>query len=336
MNLPLRTPDDWQTLLSQTLDDPAELIRLLELPESLIEAARQASGDFPLRIPRPYLSRIQKGDINDPLLKQVLPLGKELRQVPGYLTDPLAEKAANPQEGLIHKYQGRVLLIMTGACAINCRYCFRRHFPYQENRLGPAQWQQLLDYLKNDNSIEEVIFSGGDPLALSDSRLDKLISDLAEIPHIKRLRIHSRLPVVIPQRITESLINLLTRSRLNCIMVLHVNHANEVDDAVRLALAHLKKAGIVLFNQAVLLKGINDSVAALKNLSETLFEAGTLPYYLFVLDPVKGAAHFDIPDTEAQRLVGQLQTQLPGYLVPRLAREVPGKPSKTILPVITD
>ena len=334
MNLPVMPLESWQQLLSHTIDDPAELIRLLELPETLIEPARAAAGDFPLRVPRPYLARIQKGDPNDPLLKQVLPLAKERENVPGFVADPLAEANYNPHQGLVHKYKGRVLVIMTGACAINCRYCFRRHFPYGDNRLGPEQLQALLTYVANDSSIEEVILSGGDPLAVPDARLAKLIAELEAIPHLKRLRIHTRLPVVIPQRVTSSLLEILSQQRLRTTIVLHVNHANEVDADVGRALSKLRDAGITVLNQAVLLKGINDSVPALKALNETLFDWGVLPYYLFVLDPVAGAAHFDIPDADAQRLVAELQSQMPGYLVPKLAREVPDRPAKTVLPTV--
>lgn len=334
MNLPVMPLESWQQLLSHTIDDPAELIRLLELPDALIEPARAAAGDFPLRVPRPYLARIQKGDPNDPLLKQVLPLAKERENVPGFVADPLAEANYNTHQGLVHKYKGRVLVIMTGACAINCRYCFRRHFPYGENRLGPEQLQALLTYVANDSSIEEVILSGGDPLAVPDARLAKLIAELEAIPHLKRLRIHTRLPVVIPQRVTSSLLEILSQQRLRTTIVLHVNHANEVDADVGRALSKLRDAGITVLNQAVLLKGINDSVPALKALNETLFDWGVLPYYLFVLDPVAGAAHFDIPDADAQRLVAELQSQMPGYLVPKLAREVPDRPAKTVLPTV--
>lgn len=334
MNLPVMPLESWQQLLSHTIDDPAELIRLLELPDALIEPARAAAGDFPLRVPRPYLARIKKGDPNDPLLKQVLPLAKERENVPGFVADPLAEANYNPHQGLVHKYKGRVLVIMTGACAINCRYCFRRHFPYGENRLGPEQLQALLTYVANDSSIEEVILSGGDPLAVPDARLAKLIAELEAIPHLKRLRIHTRLPVVIPQRVTSSLLEILSQQRLRTTIVLHVNHANEVDADVGRALSKLRDAGITVLNQAVLLKGINDSVPALKALNETLFDWGVLPYYLFVLDPVAGAAHFDIPDADAQRLVAELQSQMPGYLVPKLAREVPDRPAKTVLPTV--
>ncbi len=323
--------DRWQQHLSNAISDPAQLIRLLDLPDSLVEPARRAAQQFPLRVPQPFIDRMVKGDINDPLLKQVLPLDAELEPVPGFTTDPLAEMQSNPHDGLIHKYQGRVLLITTGACAINCRYCFRRHFPYQDNKLGPEQWQAILDYIRADSSIHEVLFSGGDPLATPDRRILAMLEDLADIPHLSRVRFHTRLPVVIPQRITPELISALTATRLQAVMVLHANHPNEINQQLADALVPMQQARITVLNQAVLLKGINDEVATLRQLSEKLFAAGVLPYYLFVLDPVAGSAHFDISDSDAQTLIRELQSQLPGYLLPRLAREVPGKPSKTLL-----
>lgn len=333
LNHPSESANSWQQLLSQAITDPAELVRALDLPPETADGARQGHKDFPVRVPAPYLRRIRPGDLNDPLLRQVLPVSAEADNIPGYVTDPLAEADSNPHDGLIHKYKGRVLIILTGACAINCRYCFRRHFPYEDNRLGPDQWQQVVDYIAADCSIREVIFSGGDPLATNDKRLDKLISSLEAIPHLQRLRIHSRLPVVIPQRITPELSDRLAGSRLQTVMVLHINHANEIDDAVTAAVTQLKQAGVTVLNQAVLLRGVNDSVDTLEALSETLFRAGILPYYLFTFDPVAGAAHFDIADREAQQLVSELQSRLPGYLVPKLAREIPGRASKTLLPV---
>jgi len=323
--------DRWQQHLSNAISDPAQLVRLLELPESLVEPAQRAARQFPLRVPMPFIERMVKGDVNDPLLKQVLPLDTELEPVPGFTTDPLAEMQSNPHDGLIHKYQGRVLLITTGACAINCRYCFRRHFPYQDNKLGPEQWQAILDYISADASIHEVLFSGGDPLATPDRRILAMLEDLATIPHLRRVRFHTRLPVVIPQRITPELISALTATRLQAVMVLHANHPNEINQQLADALIPLQQARITVLNQAVLLKGINDEVAVLRQLSEQLFAAGVLPYYLFVLDPVAGSAHFDISDKDAQALIRELQSQLPGYLLPRLAREVPGQPSKTLL-----
>ncbi len=327
----MQLPDTWQTLLSQTLESPEALIRYLQLPDSLLEGADRASLEFAMRIPKPWLDRIEKGNPDDPLLRQVLPLSEELNDVPGFIRDPLDEINSNPVDGLIHKYNGRVLVILTSACAINCRYCFRRHFPYAENRLGPQQWQKVLDYIAADASITEVIFSGGDPLVASDARLQQLISDLEQIPHLTRLRIHSRLPVVLPQRITETLTGILKQTRFNVVIVIHSNHPQELDDGVAAAVQRLKQAGVTVFNQAVLLRGVNDHIDTLKQLSETLFDIGVLPYYLFTFDPVKGAAHFDLPDEEAKQLLGQLQDLLPGYLVPKLAREIPGRGAKTLL-----
>lgn len=339
MTSPVRLPDHWQTLLSQTLSSPAELFRYLEMSDAdsqrLLEDANAASLEFALRIPKPWLDRIEKGNLNDPLLRQVLPLGEELKDVPGYVSDPLAEMESNPHNGLIHKYKGRVLIILTSACAINCRYCFRRHFPYEDNRLGPDQWQQVLTYLQDTTSVSEVIFSGGDPLVSSDKRLQQMISDLEQIPHLQRLRIHTRLPVVLPQRVTRELCQILQNSHLQTVVVVHSNHANEIDQDVTNAVTGLRQAGVTVLNQAVLLRGVNDSVQALKSLSETLFSSGILPYYLFTFDPVKGAAHFDVPDDEARQLMQALQAELPGYLVPKLAREIPGRSAKTLLAIDT-
>ncbi|WP_286236787.1 EF-P beta-lysylation protein EpmB [Neptuniibacter halophilus] len=327
----LPATEEWQQLLSNTIDEPEALLRELDLPLSLLDGADQGARLFALKVPRPFLQRMEKGNPNDPLLRQVLPLEAETLEIRGYVTDPLAEMAANHSDGLIHKYKGRVLLILSGACAVNCRYCFRRHFPYADNRLGSEQWNKVLDYLRADDSISEVIFSGGDPLATSDSRLQRMIGDLEQIPHLRRLRIHSRLPVVIPQRVTARLCQMLEQSRFDTALVLHANHANELDRNVAKAAARLKQANVTLLNQAVLLKGVNESVSAQAALSETLFSMGILPYYLFTLDPVQGAAHFDIPDQQAIALHAELQTLLPGYLVPRLAREIPGRASKTLL-----
>lgn len=321
----------WQDILSQCVEDPAELLNQLQLSPVLLPAAQAACKLFPLRVPQPFLSRIEPGNLQDPLLQQILPLGAELETVSGFSQDPLGEKAANPVPGLIHKYKGRVLLVLTGACAINCRYCFRRHFPYQDNRLGPEQWEQILKYIRADNTIHEVIFSGGDPLATPDSRFFRLLDALETIPHLKRLRIHSRLPIMIPQRITDAFCQRLADSRFDVVMVIHANHANELDTEVAAALQLLRHHQITLLNQAVLLKGVNDSLDALVKLSERVFEFGVLPYYLFTLDRVAGAAHFEVPERDAQQLLGQLQATLPGYLVPRLAKEIAGAPSKTLL-----
>ena len=287
------------------------------------------STDFPLRVPRPYALRIQRGNPHDPLLRQVLPLVQENQSVPGYVSDPLYETNSNIMPGIIHKYHGRVLLILAGSCAINCRYCFRRSFPYQANQNSQAEWDVALDYIRQHNNISEVILSGGEPLINSDERLRQLVNSIEAITHVKRLRIHTRLPIVIPQRVTSDMLDWLTCSRLQPVVVLHTNHAAEIDAEVFAALHKIKSRGITLLNQSVLLKGVNDDVDTLKQLSERLFEAGVMPYYLHLLDKVEGAAHFDVPMPRAQQIVGQLCAKLPGYLVPKLVRECAGEPAKT-------
>jgi EF-P beta-lysylation protein EpmB len=327
------TKEPWLTELKDCSLSLEALLRSLDLTAESVNVSEAAAKAFAIKVPRAYLKRIRKGDARDPLLLQVLPDPREMELHPGYTTDPLEEMDANPIPGLIHKYHGRVLLVLSGACAIHCRYCFRRHFPYSDQQSSGDHWQAIREYLRNDDSITEVIFSGGDPLVATDKRLFSMLDDLEAIPHLKRVRIHSRLPVVLPNRITESLTARFKKCRLNVVCVVHVNHANELDTEVDAAVARLKAVNVTVLNQAVLLKGINDNADALCALSERLFEAGILPYYLFVLDAVQGAAHFDISDQNAAELVRQIQARLPGYLVPKLAREIPGKPSKTWLTV---
>lgn len=318
----------WQEQLADLVTDPAELLALVGLDPAQLDLSPAALAQFPLRVPRPYIARMRKGDVQDPLLRQVLPLGAELADVPGYLHDPLDEAGANAASGLLHKYQGRVLLITTQSCAIHCRYCFRRHFPYSDNRPGRQQWQAALDYIAADPSIHEVILSGGDPLATSNTYLGWLVEALARIPTLKRLRLHTRLPLMLPDRVDRSLPDILGAWPGEVVVVLHANHAQEFDADVDAACARLRHAGVHLLNQSVLLRGINDSVAALQALSERLFAAGVLPYYLHQLDKVAGAAHFAVPDTEALQLCASLRERLPGYLVPRLVREEAGDPAK--------
>ncbi|RUR28147.1 EF-P beta-lysylation protein EpmB [Vreelandella nanhaiensis] len=321
----------WQQQLSHAIRDPSILCKRLGLDAQWLTGAHTGHGLFEVRVPEAYLSRIAYNDPADPLLRQVLPLGDETLSPAGYVTDPLEEASHQPAKGLIHKYAGRVLLIASPTCAVNCRYCFRRHFPYNENSPSRAQWQDALQYLRDDPSIHEAILSGGDPLAANDRQLAWLVGELEKIPHLKRLRIHTRLPVVIPDRVDSALLDWLGGTRLQKVMVLHINHANEIDQAVIDACTQLKAAGVTLLNQSVLLRGVNDCVETLATLSERLFEAGVLPYYLHVLDPVKGAVHFDVPDDEARTLVTRLRDHLPGFLMPRLVREVPGEASKTPL-----
>lgn len=319
---------DWQQILAAAFRTPAGLLAYLNIaPEDCPQALSQSAA-FPLLVPRPYADQMESGNPHDPLLLQVLPLAQELEQVPGFSTDPLAEKEANKNRGIIHKYRGRVLLLAASGCAVNCRYCFRRHFPYSDNRVSRTQWQDALRYIANDPTITEVIFSGGDPLLLQDQALAELIACCDAIPHLKRLRIHSRLPVVIPQRLTPALIQALQSSRLTCSLVLHINHPRELTEQHRPGLWALRQAGVTLLNQSVLLRNVNNDFRVLSDLSEQLFEFGILPYYLHLLDRVSGAHHFEVSGTEAHALYRELLANLPGYLVPRLVREIAGLPNK--------
>jgi len=318
----------WQHALTNAITEPSELIKLLELDEALIPKAHLAAITFPLKVPRGFVARMKKGDVNDPLLQQVLPLAAELETHAGYETDPLREKQFNPIPGLLHKYPSRVLLTPIGACGINCRYCFRRHFAYEDNNPGSAGWEKAIDYIAKDPAISEVILSGGDPLVANDSTLASLTQKLIHIPHIKRLRIHTRMLIVLPERITEELITAITHPTIKTILVTHCNHPQEINSEVVLAAQKLKKAGVILLNQTVLLKGINDHVDILAALSEALFSADILPYYLHILDKVQGAAHFDLALQTARTLHQGLIERLSGYLVPKLVCEQPGAPAK--------
>lgn len=323
---------DWQKLMGNAITSPEELLKRLGLPvEPWLKGARAGHGLFPVRVPEPFVQRMQPGNPNDPLLRQVLPLIEESHQEPGFVRDPLGEDDAIQTTGLIRKYRSRALLMVTGHCAINCRYCFRRHFPYGEHRLSPNDRHEVINTLTASPEINEVIFSGGDPLAANDRLLAQWAELLDTVPHLRRLRIHSRLPVVIPQRVNDSLLKWLSESRLQKVLVVHINHPAELDQATRQALSRLREAGVTLLNQSVILKGVNDSTDTLAQLSETLFEAGVMPYYLHAFDPVEGAHHFAVNDDRAKALVRELMDQLPGFLVPKLVRELPGAASKTPL-----
>jgi EF-P beta-lysylation protein EpmB len=328
LNTPFR--EDWLYQLGDVITDPDELLTLLALNDHAeLQQGREARRLFPLRVPRAFVARMQPGCPQDPLLLQVLTAREEFIAAPGFSTDPLDEqKSVVP--GLLHKYRNRALLLVKGGCAVNCRYCFRRHFPYQDNQGNKNNWSQALEYIRTQPELDEIIFSGGDPLMAKDHELDWLISELEAIPHIKRLRIHSRLPVVIPARITQGLCERLRESRLQVLMVTHINHANEIDDELRNSMARLKKSGVTLLNQSVLLRGVNDNVETLATLSNALFDAGILPYYIHVLDKVQGAAHFMVEDDEARALIKGLLSRVSGYLVPTLTREIGGQPSKTL------
>lgn len=323
-------PYAWQIALKNLIRDPSVLIERLNLDENYLPWAEKASKLFPLRVSESFVARMQKGDPHDPLLRQVLPLASEFDEVPGFSADPLKERDKNPVPGLLHKFKGRVLLTLTSACPINCRFCFRREFPYGENNPGRKEWQQAFDYIARDNSIHEVILSGGDPLTLDDDYLNFFLQQLNNILHVKILRIHTRLPIMIPERITDELIATLTSTRLKPVMVIHCNHPQEIDATVGASLKKLAREMQVL-NQNVLLKGINDNADTLRLLSEKLFAYNVLPYYLHQLDKVTGAAHFAVDDAVARQLHKQMAAQLPGYLVPRLVRELAGVASKQLV-----
>lgn len=315
----------WQQALSQAIRSPTQLLEILGLDQALAINHQE----FPMLVTQSFVARMRKGDPQDPLLRQVLPVAEEYLTQPGFGEDPVGETAYNPLPGLIHKYYGRVLLTATSHCAINCRYCFRRHFAYADNNPSRAQWQASFDYIAQDPTIIEVILSGGDPLLASDHYLAFLVNEVAKIPHVRLLRIHSRLPIVLPSRMTSNLIDLLSSTRLQTVLVMHCNHPQEISPEVVQAAVACKRAGIEILNQSVLLKNINDNVETLARLSLDLFAAQIKPYYLHVLDPVQGAAHFAINNNEIKALIRQLRARLPGYLVPLCVREEIGAPAKT-------
>ncbi|KMV27145.1 EF-P beta-lysylation protein EpmB [Acinetobacter baumannii] len=328
----LHQEQNWQSQLSDLITDPLELLNLLELStDQLLSGAILASEKFKLRVPRAFVGKMNAKDPLDPLLLQVLPHHLELEEHPEFVTDPLGEEAANQLPGVLHKYKSRFLLTLTGACAVHCRYCFRRHFPYQENLPKNEDWLNIKNYIESNPHINEVILSGGDPLTLSNRKLALWLERLSSLKQVKILRIHSRVPIVIPNRIDEELISLLKNSRLRIILVVHSNHASELDDFTCSKLLQLSEHHITVLNQAVLLKGVNDSAQTLTDLSYRLFEARVMPYYLHVLDKVKGAQHFDLIPSEIDAIYQDVLASLPGYLVPKLVREIAGEKNKTPL-----
>ncbi|MGI2323537.1 MULTISPECIES: EF-P beta-lysylation protein EpmB [unclassified Methylococcus] len=320
--------EQWQAELAEGFGCVQDLLDFLGIAAPF---SAEAAGKFPFRVPRAYARKMRPGDPYDPLLRQVLPLAQELASPEGFVGDPVGDRPALKVPGLLHKYQGRALLITTGACAVHCRYCFRREFPYGEGQFTRQREKAALDYIVRDPGLTEIILSGGDPLLLSDDRLARLTEQLTAIPHLRRLRVHSRVPLVLPSRIDERLLEILAGHRLKTVVVIHANHPRELDAETVSVLAAMRRAGLTLLNQSVLLRQVNDSVSALCELSERLFECGVLPYYLHLLDRVRGTAHFEVPEAEARALHEALRRRLPGFLVPRLVREVEGKPYK--LPV---
>lgn len=322
------TSGDWRADLRDAFRDPFALCDHLNLPKSLAETAEEAN--FPLLAPRPFVARMQSGDPLDPLFLQVMPSAAEGRQE-GLPLDAVGDLAAQRSDGLLQKYQGRALFILAGNCAVNCRYCFRRHYPYAEAPKSDAQWEPALQQIESDPGINEVILSGGDPLVLNDSRIERLVSRLEAIPHVARLRIHTRLPVVVPNRVTNRLCQLITATRLATIVVLHINHPSEINHEVAEAVEQLRNSGAMLLNQSVLLKQINDQIDPLTNLCERLVQIGVMPYYLHQLDLVAGVGHFGVPESVGHELIAELRRRLPGYAVPRYVAEIAGEPHKTVL-----
>jgi EF-P beta-lysylation protein EpmB len=320
----------WQTALRSAIRDSDELFDYLELSAEQIAALEPAASEFPLLVPRSFAARMRKRDVCDPLLRQILPIAREHDRVEGFGDDPLEELDAS-RGGLVRKYPGRVLLVTTAACPVHCRYCFRRHFPYASQTASRDGWRSALAEIAASSDVSEVILSGGDPLSLSTGRLRELVTGLEAIDHVVTLRIHSRFPIVLPERIDDELLELLAATRLSTVVVVHCNHPQEIDAAVAAGLERMRRAGATLLNQSVLLHGVNDDDAILCTLSRRLFAAGVLPYYLHALDPVAGAAHFDVSQVRAQELIETVRSQLPGYLVPRLVREIPGRASKSPL-----
>ncbi len=320
--------EEWLHQLSDAITDIDELLHLLSLSiYPILSHGKDTHRFFTLRVPRTFVARMQPGNANDPLLLQVLITKEEFISHDGFISDPLNEQCSVVL-GMLHKYHNRALLLVKGGCAVHCRYCFRRHFPYEKYKGNKASWQKALNYIQQHTELDEIILSGGDPLMAKDHELDWLITELADIPHIKRLRIHTRLPVVIPARITTQLCRSLSESRLQVIMVTHINHANEIDHELQVAMAQLRLSRVTLLNQSVLMRNINDDANTLAALSNALFDAGILPYYIHMLDKVHGAAHFMVSDNEARTIMQSLFSKISGYLVPRLTREVNGKFSK--------
>lgn len=323
---------DWQRQLAQAISNTDELLAALNIPPQQRMTQVTGCGDFPLRVTRHYLDKIRPGDLQDPLLLQVLVRAREFDAVPGYQHDPVGDLASVKAPGLLHKYHGRALLITTAACAIHCRYCFRRHFPYTDHQPRQSEWDERISYLRRHKDIREIILSGGDPLMLSDDKLDEILQRLESVPRLQYCRIHSRLPTLVTGRFTDQLLQRMAASRLQFILVTHINHAHEINASDSRMFDALHQAGIQLLNQSVLLHQVNASAETLAELSHTLFQNHVLPYYLHMLDPVAGAAHFEVDPSTVPGIMEALRARLPGYLVPRLVREITGNHSKS--PVI--
>jgi L-lysine 2,3-aminomutase len=325
----------WQSLLKENITSLGELLDAVGIPEqNRAEVGLQDYG-FPVMVPRHFVSLIEKGNLNDPLLKQVLPLPQEGQVSSGFITDPLQEKQFTPVAGCLHKYQGRVLIITSGRCAINCRYCFRRHFPYGDHQITQEKWQAILTYIRHDASIREVIFSGGEPFIVSDASLSSYMTSLEDIEHVDTVRFHTRMLITLPQRMGESFFHWVSHTKKKIVIVVHVNHANELHPILQPLLRRLAEHGVTLLNQSVLLRDVNDTVDRLEALSRKLFQYGILPYYLHQLDPISGAQHFNVPREQGLALHRALRERCPGYLIPKYVVELAGLPYKEMIDAST-
>lgn len=318
----------WGRSLAEAVRTGAELLERLGLEPAACGLSSEAAEQFPVLVPESYLARMRPGNPRDPLLRQVLPVEAETADVVGFSLDAVGDGAARDQPGLLRKYAGRALLIATGACAVHCRYCFRRHYPYGDDPRTLDEWRPALDAIAADESIHEVLLSGGDPLMLVDAKLAELVEALSQIAHVRRLRVHTRLPIVLPNRVTDELLGLLRSAGPTPIVVVHANHGNELVDDCAEAVRRIVSAGITTLNQAVLLRGVNDSLDAQVDLCERLVDLGVIPYYLHQLDRVAGAAHFEVAESVGRSLQAGLRERLPGYAVPRYVREDAGAPHK--------
>jgi len=326
----LPTAPNWRQSLNEAVRSASELLAILDIDPADLGWFQPVKDEFPLLVPKAFISRMQPGNTNDPLLRQILPMTEEQNEHPEFITDPLGELAL-ANDGVMQKYPGRALIVTTAACPIHCRYCFRRHFPYEAQTASRGNWSVALAELRKRPAISEVILSGGDPLSLSNRRLQELVSELERFSSITTLRIHSRFPIILPTRIDQDLLDILRESSLKTVLVVHSNHANEIDESVRSAMKQVHATGTLILNQSVLLRGINDDITSLEALSHSLFDASIVPYYLHQLDHVAGAMHFKVRDATALELLAGLRQRLPGYLVPRLVQEIPGELSKTPL-----
>lgn len=327
MKLAIRSGKELRSLLS--LPDPKSSDKAGNGPDEAFVVASEK--DFPTFVPLEYLSRIVPGDLNDPLLRQVLPVLDEDQDAPGFTADPVGDLEVMPANGVLHKYHRRVLLVTTGACGVHCRYCFRREFPYSEASATGLSMEAAIRYLRDHQEIEEVLLSGGDPLTLVDEKLKATLEGIESIPHVKRLRVHTRMPIVIPQRITPELIQIFRGTRLATWFVVHANHPNELDEHVLERLGQLIDSGIPVLNQAVLLKGVNDQVEVLESLCSKLINHRIQPYYLHQLDRVRGASHFEVPIERGLEIIEALRELLPGYAMPQYVVENAGAKSKTVI-----